>query len=104
MFFMIFSVKISVMDIESVKKLAVLCRIDIKEDEIEELRKEMGAILQYVGEISDVATEERVSEVGVLKNVMREDGESHESGAYTDAILSEAPSTEGRYVKVKKIL
>ena len=49
MFFMIFSVKISVMDIESVKKLAVLCRIDIKEDEIEELRKEMGAILQYVG-------------------------------------------------------
>ena len=51
MVFMIFSVKISVMDIESVKKLAVLCRIDIKEDEIEELRKEMGAILQYVGNI-----------------------------------------------------
>lgn len=41
---------------------------------------------------------------GVGVNVMREDGEPHESGLYTEKLLSAAPQREGQYIKVKKIL
>lgn len=92
------------MDIKDAQKLAALCRIDMSENEMEELRKEMGAILQYVGEISDVATKGHISEARELRNVMREDGEPHTGGAHTEAILAEAPDKEGEYVKVKQIL
>lgn len=92
------------MDIESVRKLAVLCRIKMSDTEMEELRKEMGAILGYVGEISDVATEKHTLEAGSVRNVMRDDGEPHTSGAYTDTIIAEVPDREGEYVKVKQIL
>jgi hypothetical protein len=35
---------------------------------------------------------------------MREDGEPHESGIYTQKILEQAPAREKDYIKVKKIL
>lgn len=92
------------MDIESVRKLAGLCRIKMSDTEMEELRKEMGVILGYVGEISDVATEEHTPEAGSVRNIMRDDGEPHTSGAYTGAIMAEVPDREGEYVKVKQIL
>lgn len=92
------------MDIESVKKLAALCRINMSDTEMEELRKEIGAILGYVGEISDVVTKEHTPEAVSARNVMRDDGEPHTSGAYTKAIMAEAPDKEGEYVKVKAIL
>lgn len=41
---------------------------------------------------------------GVGVNVMREDTEPHESGIYTEKLLSAAPQREGQYIKVKKIL
>ena len=72
----------------------------------EELRREFDAILGYVGEVKDVSNDQhtdKLENVGVL-NVMREDGEPHESGLYTGALLAQAPQREGEYIKVKKIL
>ena len=39
-----------------------------------------------------------------VRNVMREDGPAHETGAYSEALLKEAPAREGDAVRVKKIL
>ncbi len=89
---------------EDIKKLAGLSRIDISEQEEGELLADMEAILGYVSEIGEVATEERPHEAGALRNVIREDKDPHAEGAYTEEILGEVPQTEDGYVKVKQIL
>ena len=44
---------------EEIKKLADLARIEIGEEEIENLRGEMDSILEYVGQVKSIAgTEE----------------------------------------------
>lgn len=100
---------------KDVERLAALARITIPENEIEKVRADMEVILAYVGQINeanDLATGDAAAmelppkqqhNFGV-KNVLREDGEPHETGKYTDALLAAAPKTEKGYVKVKKII
>lgn len=92
------------MQIEDVKKLAELARIDIPDNEATELLQDMSSILSYIGEIKETVAEEILPEAGALKNVMREDGVPHESGKYSKDILAEVPKTEKEYVRVKQIL
>lgn len=92
------------MELKDVKKLSELARIDISDDEAKELLKDMDSILSYIGDIKEAAAAEVLPEVGALRNVMREDGESHKPGEYSKKILAEAPKTEKEYVKVKQIL
>lgn len=91
---------------EEVKKLADLARIEIDEKEAEKLSGEMGAILDYVGQVSAIAKakadEERNS--GEVYNVMREDTNPNETGAQSQELVAEFPDREGDYLKVKKIL
>jgi aspartyl-tRNA(Asn)/glutamyl-tRNA(Gln) amidotransferase subunit C len=93
---------ISAKDIE---KLASLARIKIEENEKEQFGKEIDSILGYVNQIKEAKVSLDQSErVGDIKNVLREDVHPHESGVNKEKLLSEAPSREGDYVKVKKIL
>ncbi|MBX4181528.1 Asp-tRNA(Asn)/Glu-tRNA(Gln) amidotransferase subunit GatC [Candidatus Parcubacteria bacterium] len=95
------------MDKDKVLDLAKLSRIEIGEDEAEKLSHEFETIIRYVGEVKEVEKnnkEEVDKEDFPVRNVMREDAEPHESGIYTEKILSEAPSREGQFIKVKKIL
>lgn len=89
---------------EEIEKLAELSRIDITEEENKQLVKDIESILGYVSDIQEVASKETVSEAGDLRNVMRIDGEPHESGKYTKDIVEEMPKSEKGYLKVKKIL
>lgn len=94
---------------EEIKKLADLARIEIKEEEIENLRGEMDAILDYVGQVSAVAEVENGKETNgvtneALLNVMREDQNPTESEAFSKELIAEFPDKENNYLKVKKIL
>lgn len=95
------------MDKEKVLKLASLARIKLADNEAENLSHEFESILKYVGEVKEITVADNrqpTTENFPVRNVMREDGEGHESGIYTEKILNEAPAREGNYVKVKKIL
>ena len=95
------------MDKDKVLHLAKLSRIGLEDVEAEKLSREFDAILKYVGEVKEISARDEGSpkpENFPVRNVMREDGEPHESGIYTEAILSQAPQREGDYLKVKKIL
>lgn len=91
---------------DDVKKLAELSRIELSEEEVAAFQKEIGAILTYIDEIQKVDLPEGVapSPHVSLTNVMREDGEPHEPGAYADTLLGQAPAKDGKFLKVKKIL
>ena len=89
---------------EDIEKLAELSRIEVTGDEVDKFSRDIESILEYVSELTEIVTEEPDKCAGVLRNVMRSDGEPHESGLFTDAILSAAPEREKNYFKVKKIL
>jgi Asp-tRNA(Asn)/Glu-tRNA(Gln) amidotransferase C subunit len=60
--------------------------------------------LEYVGEVSKVATEEdAIPRVGNLRNVMRPDTDVRPGGEFTAAILENAPHKQDGYVKVQQI-
>ncbi|MFH0804422.1 MAG: Asp-tRNA(Asn)/Glu-tRNA(Gln) amidotransferase subunit GatC [Candidatus Zambryskibacteria bacterium] len=98
---------------EEIKKLADLARIDIEEKEMENLAGEMDAILDYVGQVSEVAEISRVSSpskgegdtiVRGEVNVMREDENPTESETHSKELITEFPNSENNYLKVKKIM
>jgi aspartyl-tRNA(Asn)/glutamyl-tRNA(Gln) amidotransferase subunit C len=88
---------------DEVKNLADLARVRLSDEEAEALSKEMDSILDYVGQIKNASVEDEVL-VPVLKNVMREDEPLNKDDEYTEDILNNAPSRQGRFLKVKKIL
>ena len=92
------------MEIKEIENLASLCRIDLSDEEKNELLGEMDSILSFVDQIKDLKVDDVDKRIAGLRNVMRDDENVHESGEYTDSILAEAPKKEGGYFKVKKIL
>lgn len=93
------------MEQADVQKLAQLARIAVSDTEAEQFTSEIDSILAYVGEVSEVAAEEGVAPmVGAVHNIFRADEVTNEPNQYTDVIMKEMPETEGRFMKVKKIL
>jgi len=89
---------------KDVQKLSTLSRISVSNDELVSISKEISSILEYVGQI-DKAVGGNAPEVSYpIINALREDKNPHDTGAYTEKILSEAPAREKDYIKVKKIL
>lgn len=91
-------------DAETVEKLATLSRVALSSEEKASLRKDMEAIIGYVGQIKEAGASEEAPKAGPVRNIMREDLDPHESGTHTEALLKAAPKAENGYVKVKKIL
>lgn len=96
------------MNLEDIKKLADMARIEMTEEEMTEVAKSFGSILEYVGQVQEV---NKMSGIGdkskedyFLHNVMRDDVVTNESGVYRDKIINEIPETENGYLKVKQIL
>ena len=74
-------------------------------DEVEKYRAELSEILKYVEQLqnADVEGLEPTSQVTGLKNVMAED-QIVDYGVTPDDLLKIAPATEGRHVKVKRMI
>ncbi len=98
------------MEIEDIKKIAIMARIDMDEEEMAEIAKSFGPILSYVGQVQEVSNGggDELSldmvENHRLHNVMREDIATNKAGEYTERIMKEAPDTENGFIKVKQIL
>lgn len=91
-------------ELKDVEHLAGLARIAVSDEEKKILQHDLEEILGYISQIKDATAELGAFVVGGLRNVMREDGEQHESGVFTEAILAQVPARDGNRVSVKKIL
>jgi len=89
---------------EDVQKLAALARIRLADADLEAFTKEFDSILAYVGQLDALQIGKEVQDVPPLHNVMREDGEPHAAGAFTESLASQFPAREGDYLKVKQII
>ena len=86
-----------------IKALAKLARLEVSDEEVTRLEKEIPAILGFVETIQKVATDSAVPDAA-LRNVMREDVNPHESGLYTEDVLAAAPATKDNQVVVKQVI
>ncbi len=96
----------AMISIDEVKKLARLSRLELSAEEMETLRIEIDSIIAYIDTIQKVELPANPESSPYLEeeNVLREDGEPHETGAYTDDIVKQFSRSEDGYLKVKKIL
>jgi aspartyl-tRNA(Asn)/glutamyl-tRNA(Gln) amidotransferase subunit C len=86
-----------------VRALAKLARMEVADEELATLEKELPAILSFVETVSSVKT--NVSERNPLhRNVMREDENPHEGGIYTEKLLAQAPNRKGDRIAVKQVI
>lgn len=90
---------------EDIEHLAKLSRIALTPQEVDTLLVDITSILGYVSEIEKITgSGAGEKKVGALYNVMRKDDTPHESGIYTEDLLTLAPNRDGQYLKVKKII
>lgn len=86
-----------------VRTLAQLARLEVSDEEVAKLEKEIPGILTFVEQIQK-ASAEAPAEDHSHRNVLREDTDPHESGLYTKRILDAAPAQEKDQVVVKQVL
>ena len=88
---------------DTILHLADLARIKVTTGEADDLTGDLEDILTYVGALKNVDTKgiSRADDVGVLRNVWRDDEVLMASDA--TVILAEAPAHEKGYVKVPKV-
>ncbi|MGH8011869.1 MAG: Asp-tRNA(Asn)/Glu-tRNA(Gln) amidotransferase subunit GatC [Candidatus Binataceae bacterium] len=90
--------------IEQVRHVARLARIELGAMEEERLRTELSAILTYIDKLNhlDTAAVEPTTQVGEAGTPMRDDEVTNQPAP--DAMLRNAPSREGHFFKVPKII
>ncbi len=91
------------MQLTDIKNLAKMVRLDMSEEEMQEIGKNFDSILSYVGQIQEISNSD-IQNNYLLKNVMREDIVTNVPNLYTKSIVENMPHSDGNYLKVKQIL
>ena len=93
--------KITVKDVQYVANLA---RLELTDEELGNLTKQLDGILTYMNKLNELDTEgiEPLSHVLPLKNVYREDKVT--SSLPVEEVLKNAPCREGGFFKVPKVI
>ena len=94
-------------DETNIGKLARLSHISVSPEEEKILKDDIDSILSYIEQIQEISTDKTSvtsHKIDDHHNVMREDGEPHETGIHTKALLGEVPSVKDNYIEVKKII
>jgi aspartyl-tRNA(Asn)/glutamyl-tRNA(Gln) amidotransferase subunit C len=99
---------------EDLENVAMLSRLSLIEEEKEKFLNEMKEILNYVGQVGEMARGNLESSGGETygdqflnsfnKNEMREDAILNQGGEYTEKLLANAPDRQGDFVKVSKVI
>ena len=92
------------LDPDAVRKVAHLARIHVPEEHLPDLTKELGEILSWVDQLSEVET----SNIGVTSSLIENNlyvrDDVVTDGNMKASILENAPSTDGRFFQVPRVL
>ena len=91
-------------DAATVRRIAHLARIAVADDEVEHLRGEINSILSFVEQLSEVNVEGVEPMTSVMPMVMKKRTDVVTDGDNADAVLRNAPNTDGKYFLVPKVV
>ena len=91
-------------DQATVRRIAHLARIAVKDDEVPHLAQELNAMLSFVEELRaiDVSGVEPMTSVIPMRMKMRDDIVTDQAGA--EAIVANAPISEDHFFVVPKVV
>jgi aspartyl-tRNA(Asn)/glutamyl-tRNA(Gln) amidotransferase subunit C len=91
-------------DAEVVRRIAHLARIAVADEEVEQVRGEINAVLAFVEQLAevDVTGVEPMTSVSPMEMKKRQDVVT--DGGDADAILKNAPAREDNYFLVPKVV
>lgn len=92
------------LDKETIKKIATLARLEIKESETDGLLKDMNNIIHFMEKLNEVDTTgvEPLVYMSDAKNITRED--IMQTDINRTQAVQNAPDTDGQYFKVAKVI
>lgn len=87
---------------ETIEYVGILAKLELNEEEKEAAKKDMGSMLDYIDQLSELDTDgiEPMSHVFPVRNVWREDVVTN--GDDREAILSNAPGSKDDMFEVPK--
>ncbi len=91
-------------DQATVRRVAQLARITLRDDEVPHLQGEINAILSFVAELDDVSVEGVEPMTSVLPMRMKLRRDEVTDGGLADEIVANAPVTEDRLFVVPKVV
>lgn len=86
-----------------VRALAALSRVEVSDEEVARLEKELPDIVAFVETIQKVDISAAQADK-TLRNVIRPDQGAHEAGLYTQELLGAAPRREGDRIAVNQVV
>ena len=91
-------------DIATVRRIAHLARIAVRDDEVEHLKDELNGILAFVEQLSEVDVEGVEPMTSVMPMAMKKREDVVTDGGIADDIVRNAPATEDHFFLVPKVV
>jgi aspartyl-tRNA(Asn)/glutamyl-tRNA(Gln) amidotransferase subunit C len=91
-------------DTDTVRRVAHLARLAVAEDEVEDLRRELNAMLAFVEHLADVDVTGIEPMTSVTPMAMKTRKDEVNDGDIADDILANAPAREDHFFIVPKVV
>ena len=91
-------------DTATVRRIAHLARIAVKDDEVEHLQGELNAMLAFVEQLQEVNVAGVEPMTSVMPMAMKKRKDVVTDGNNADAVLHNAPATDHKYFLVPKVV
>jgi aspartyl-tRNA(Asn)/glutamyl-tRNA(Gln) amidotransferase subunit C len=91
-------------DAATVRRIAQLARIAVRDDEIQHLEGELNAMLAFVEQLSEVDISGVEPMTSVTPMEMKKRADVVNDGNIADDIVKNAPATEGHFFLVPKVI
>jgi len=91
-------------DAATVRRIAHLARIAVKEDEVSHLQGELNAMLAFVEQLTEVDIEDVEPMTSVMPMEMKKRADVVSDGEIPGKILANAPATEDHFFLVPKVV
>lgn len=91
-------------DAATVRRIAHLSRIAVKEGEVSHLQGELNAMLAFVEQLSEVNIDGVEPMTSVMPMEMKKRADVVSDGEIPDKILANAPATEDHFFLVPKVV
>ena len=91
-------------DATTVRRIAHLARIAVRDDEVPHLQGELNAMLAFVEQLSEVNVEGVEPMTSVMPMTMKRRSDVVDDGEIADDIIENAPATEGHFFVVPKVV
>ena len=91
-------------DAATVRRIAQLARIAVRDDEVPHLQGELNAMLDFVEQLSEVDIEGVEPMTSVTPMEMKKRADVVNDGNIADDIVKNAPATEGHFFLVPKVV